>query len=166
MVLTCPTNNSLKHHFPMPESQLSGSRKRQRSEQSPPQLKRASQPLSKRQHSSYQTPPAFWDNLSKLWLTKRALREQDRRIAQSASNTPSLIRHALTELKKDRQPTQFAPELLYNYSPRCLKDIKLLARHGGPNLEDLRGVCFVKYPLMLVLVLTILGIVFGTCQSL
>lgn len=134
---------SLIHDIDMPKPQLINSRKRQRSEQSP------RQPLSKRKkYRSPQPQPAFWDNLSKSWLTKRALRELDRRNAQSASNSPSptqrphqtLTRHALTELKKYGQPNQLTPGLLYDCSPSSLKDIKLFARHGGPNLTDLRGV--------------------------
>ncbi|KAF1951796.1 hypothetical protein CC80DRAFT_495691 [Byssothecium circinans] len=50
--------------------------KRQRPE--PPEQTGTSQPPSKKQRLSYpsgsQPPLAFWDNFSKLWLTKRALR--------------------------------------------------------------------------------------------
>ncbi|KAF2807518.1 uncharacterized protein BDZ99DRAFT_338517, partial [Mytilinidion resinicola] len=58
--------------------------KRQRSER--PQPNGISQSASKKQRLSHpsgsQPPAAFWDNLSKIWLTKRALREQDRRNPQ------------------------------------------------------------------------------------
>ncbi len=102
----------------MPNPQLSNPRKRQRSEQRPLQLNGTSQFLSKRQKLSHPTsgsrpPAAFWDNLSKTWLTKRALRELDRRNTQSASRPPHssyrrphrpVTRRALSELKK-KSPT-------------------------------------------------------------
>ena len=55
----------------MPKLQLSNPRRRQRTELGALQLKR--------QKLDYPTtesqPPAFWDSLSKIWLTKNALRE-------------------------------------------------------------------------------------------
>ena len=168
---------SVVNYCHMPEPQLCNPRKRQRSEQRPLQLNGASQPLSKRQKLSYpitRSSPsaAFWDNLSKIELTKRALRELDRRNALSALSPrrPSnrrphrpLTRYALAELKKNRQPSQSAPEYLCSCAPRRLKDIKLFTRHGGPNLTDLRRVCIARY--LLVLELTVLYLVPGTCQS-
>ncbi|KAF2189960.1 hypothetical protein K469DRAFT_452169, partial [Zopfia rhizophila CBS 207.26] len=70
--------------------------------------------------SGSQPPPAFWDNLSKIWLTKRALRELDQRNTQAAPSPPR------SPHRRARRP------------PRILKDIRLFARHGGPNLSDLR----------------------------
>ncbi|KAH7129629.1 hypothetical protein B0J13DRAFT_452806 [Dactylonectria estremocensis] len=58
--------------------------------------------------------PAFWDNLSRVWLTPRALRELDRR-----NNTrPS--------------PGFTAPEV-------CSTDLARFARRRGPDLRHLRG---------------------------
>ncbi|KAM7210664.1 hypothetical protein V8F06_013947 [Rhypophila decipiens] len=58
--------------------------------------------------------PEFWDNLSKVWLTPRALRELDRR--------------------NDAQPTSKPPApAVYT------KDLARFARHGGPDLRHLRG---------------------------
>ena len=140
----------------MLEPQLSSSRKRQRSE--PLQLNETSQPVSKKQRFSHpsgsQPPAAFWDNLSKIWLTKRALRELDRRNAQAAPS-PSrlpyrrvhqpLTRNFLAESNRNRQTTRYATDYLRHYEPRILKDIKLFARHGGPDLSDLRNVCIASY---------------------
>jgi len=139
----------------MPEAQLSDSRKRHRSEQCPLQLNGTSQPLSKKRRLSHpsgsQPAAAFWDNLSKIWLTKRALRELDRRNTQPAPSPPRpsyrrrphrpVTRRALAERKNNCRPTQSAADFLCHCAPRCLKDIKLFARHGGPDLSDLRGVC-------------------------
>ena len=151
----------------MLEAQLSNPRKRQRletpSEQHSPQSNKTAQlPLKKRRlNRSYggarsRTPAAFYDNLSKIWLTKHALRELDRRNAQPTPSSPCQSRrqthkpfthYAPAELH-DRSPsTQTAPDFLYHCTPRCLKDIKQLARHGGPDLWDVRGVCVTEYQL-------------------
>ncbi|MCJ1239536.1 hypothetical protein MMC14_007533, partial [Varicellaria rhodocarpa] len=133
------------------EARLSNPRKRQRLEQHSPQSNRTTQLLLKgrlnRSHGRARprTPAAFYDNLSKVWLTKHALRELDRRNAQPTPSSPCLsrrrthkpfTRYALAELKNRSLSTQSAPDFLYRCTPRCLKDIKRLARHGGPDLWD------------------------------
>ena len=95
----------------MLEPQLSNSRKRQRSLRLPG----TSQPSLKKQKLSHiavgsQTSPAFWDNLSKVWLTKRALGELERRNVQATQRPHQQFSHrrphrpvtrrALVELKK------------------------------------------------------------------
>ncbi|CBX99673.1 hypothetical protein LEMA_P089120.1 [Plenodomus lingam JN3] len=133
----------------MSEPPLTGSRKRRHSET--PQLNETSRPVLKKQRlsppSESQPPPAFWDNLSKIWLTKRALRELDRRNAQAAPSPPRsshqrarrpVTRNFLGELKRNGQTTQYIADYL-RYEPRILKNIKLFARHGGPHLSDLRN---------------------------
>ncbi len=136
----------------MPEPQPSSSCERRRSESI-----ETSQPMLKRQRLSHpsgsQPPPAFWDNLSKVWLTKRALRELDRRNTQAVSNLPHplyrqahrpIARKSLVESKRNRQFTQYNPDYLRSHGPKILKDIKLFARHGGPDLSDLRDVRVVR----------------------
>jgi hypothetical protein len=66
--------------------------------------------------SGSQLPAAFWDGLTKLWLTSNALRELDRRNSLQS-----------------QQPSVSA-------SRTDLQDIQELAREGGPDLSDLRGV--------------------------
>lgn len=64
-------------------------------------------------------PPAFWDNLSRLWLTHRALRECDRRARER-----NIHQQGKTgDLKIDSAPS-----------------LKRFARHGGPDLSDIRAV--------------------------
>ncbi|OAA58132.1 hypothetical protein LEL_10897 [Akanthomyces lecanii RCEF 1005] len=59
-------------------------------------------------------PPNFWDNLSKVWLTPRALREKDRRNgAQSSAKVPTASVTPIT--------------------------LARFARRGGPDLRHLRG---------------------------
>lgn len=61
-------------------------------------------------------PPEFWDNLSKVWLTPRALREKDRRNG---------ARHPATNFRA-------------NYS--VATTLARFSRRGGPDLGHLRGV--------------------------
>jgi hypothetical protein len=58
-------------------------------------------------------PAEFWDNLDRIWLTPRALREFDRR--------------------NRLQPTLLAPK-------QHTTDLARFARGGGPDTSDLRGV--------------------------
>jgi hypothetical protein len=126
------------------QRQLSNSRKRQCIEKYLPDLKRQTIYHSTKYHSSSE----FWDSLSKIWLTKYALRELNRR------NTKPLARSQvqqpfLAEVRKLYKPIQSADELLYNYPLKIVKDIKLFARHGGPDLTDLRGVSITGWLIIL-----------------
>ena len=117
-----------------------------------PQHNGTLQHASKRQKHCHpdrtQIPPAFWDNLSKIDLTKRALKELDRRNTQAApdSRPPSsrphqpATRRVLAELKKSCQPLIPAVEYIHDCGVEDLKDIQHTARHGGLDLSDLRGV--------------------------
>lgn len=62
----------------------------------------------------------YWDSLSRLWLAADALRELDRRNALLAEESPQEVR-----------------KLEHQILPR---DIEHFARHGGPDLSDLRQV--------------------------
>ena len=70
---------------------------------------------------------AYWDTLSKLWLTPCALRELDRRNKKLVGPDRIAI-----SCKPDGEPD------LIDYHPQQLKRF---ARYGGPDLCDLRGVC-------------------------
>jgi hypothetical protein len=112
------------------------SRKRLRSEL--PQPNSPSHPTSKRQKFTSEPPASFWDNLSKFWLTKRALKELDRRNTEAAakpSRTPYLQRVC------QRRATQYpAADYIRACEPRILRDIQQFARQGGPDLSDIRNV--------------------------
>lgn len=74
----------------------------------------------KREQAQFQgPPPAFWDNLSRLWLTPRALREFDRRARQRDSH-------------QQRNPG--------NLKSVGAPSLKRFARHGGPDLSHIRAV--------------------------
>ena len=142
----------------MPESQCFNLRKRQRAEHHSPQLNETSQSQPKKQKLDHPTPvshsPAvFWDSLSKIWLTKRALRELRRRDSQRVLNTPRsqhrrsrrpVTRKSLAELKGKQRAPISAADFLSHCGPTVLKDIRLFARRGGPDLSDLKGVCIAR----------------------
>ena len=131
----------------MPESNAVLSRKRRRPEQ--PELSRhPSVPSPKRQKikhpSGSRPPPEFWDNLSKLWLTKRAIREFDRRNKQLSLRARRVTRNAVGQWREDpknRHQTKHIAAVLKSPSRSFLKNIKAFAKQGGPDLSDLRGVC-------------------------
>ena len=87
------------------------------------------QPIAKRQRleqrQQHQTPAYFWDNLSRLWLTRRTLREFDRRTVWPASPVP---------------PHRTGKENIN------LASLKRFARHGGPSLSDIRRVRQSPFP--------------------
>ena len=62
----------------------------------------------------------LWDSLSRLWLAPDALRELDRR-------------NALPVAEKARKVCKIEPQIV-------ARDVEHFARHGGPDLSDLRQV--------------------------
>ncbi|KAF3484297.1 uncharacterized protein GIQ15_03621 [Arthroderma uncinatum] len=117
---------------------LEPSRKRQK-----PDYLNQLRPPSKRLNLGQPTS-AYWDNLSKIWLTKDALEELDRRNRASGSVPEStfiphrpLTRQLQASLKRRYQT--LAPDPLINYKPESLSKIKRLSRQGGPDLSDLRN---------------------------
>ena len=99
--------------------------------------------------SSNLPPPTFWDNLSKIWLTRQALNELGRRNAQSTSNRSPVqhkvrkprTRSAVRELEQKAQPALPVSEYLLKASQADIARLKVYARRGGPDLTNLRGVC-------------------------
>ena len=99
--------------------------KRKRTIEDAPATDRSPQPPAKRRKRSHnRTPPEFWDNLSKVPLCRRALREFNRRTVGLTAPKPP----APSVLKGD-----------------LVKQLKRFARHGGPSLRDIRGVGFYHY---------------------
>ncbi|KZL69354.1 glyoxylate reductase [Colletotrichum incanum] len=76
--------------------------------------------------ASWEYPPRFWDTLSKIHITSRALGELDRRISarSSLASPPQAASDGL------------APQPASTPTPPGLARF---ARHGGPDLRDLRG---------------------------
>lgn len=145
-------NDLVVNDYDMPRPQLSVSHKCARSEQRD-SLNRTTESLQKQQKGTQSTESsslaAFWDNLSKTWLTKSALKELDRRNFPTPKSLISLhqrIRRPITRNLQDRRQYSLnATDYLGRCEPRALKSIKSFARHGGPDLVDLRNVRTPRY---------------------
>ena len=111
-----------------PEHQPSCGKKRRQAEieeedpTSQPFRKRA-----KRRHQSQQkTRTAYYDSLSKQWLTPDALRELDQRNkAWTTAARPTIASGIDLGDELQKSPS---------------KQLKIFSRHGGPDLCDLRAV--------------------------
>ena len=73
-------------------------------------------------------PPSLWNRLSKVHLTRGALREFDRR----SSRTEQLVLTPRSSIN--------------NTSGPGTKNVKRFSRHGGPDLTHIRGVSSVRVP--------------------
>ena len=76
--------------------------------------------------ASWQYPPEFWDRLSKITLTRKAVEEYNRRVRLEQHPSPPLPR-----------PQGRAEHLVYTLPA---KRLARFAQFGGPDLSDLRGV--------------------------
>lgn len=103
---------------------LSRNRKRQRDED----YSHVQSPSKKCKTNVPHHPPEFYDQLSRVWLTRDALEEHDRRNALLPAATPT-VEPSVTRSAKLR-----ALENL-GFSPWAG-----FAVSGGPDLRDLRGV--------------------------
>ncbi|KAK3169673.1 hypothetical protein OEA41_009057 [Lepraria neglecta] len=108
--------------MPLEKSSMPCNRKRKLCVEAEPATDSSSPPTAKRRklenQQRYRTPSSFWDNLSRLWLTPRALREFDRRTVWPAAPVP---------------PERTSKEDI------DLVQLKRFARHGGPSLDHLRA---------------------------
>ena len=75
----------------------------------------------------------FWDTLSKVWITPRALREFDRR------NAARSFEQRCTSNLDPRSRKRSVIDTSHLSGP-SLKNLKRFARRGGPSLVDLRSV--------------------------
>lgn len=137
----------------MPELELSNPCKRQRTEPCTLQLTQSQLKRQRLKHPITESQlPAFWDSLSKIWLTKDALKELNRRNRQSASSQlHSQYRQACQPVTQNffaELKTQSESEFLRHCEPKILEDLKIFARNGGPDLSDLEGVSIPICPLI------------------
>ncbi|KAI0388256.1 hypothetical protein F5Y17DRAFT_249026 [Xylariaceae sp. FL0594] len=111
----------------------------------------ANEPSPKKQKLAHpiRPPPAFWDNLSDVPLTRSALRELERRNAAAASLPtptvcPRLPRRPVTRRTVSEQKNLACTSVqsAAQYIRRCgqteRRRIRSFARQGGPDLSDLR----------------------------
>ena len=99
--------------------------------------------------STHQSPPTHYlDTFSKICLTKEAIYELDQRTSrvetdhrcQGKGHRP-VTRASRAQLVRDITSTNTpASAFLQHCSQNCLKEIKQFAKHGGPDLLDIRGV--------------------------
>ena len=127
-------------------------RKRRRSDQDPSELEGgACQPVSKKPKAVYiadlQQPAAFWDNLSEIPLTRRALRELNRRNTQAArvrkASRPTrrpATRRTVAEWERYHPPLKPPTSFLANRGHNTYSELKSFSKHGGPDLSNLRRV--------------------------
>ncbi|KAL2372402.1 hypothetical protein RJZ57_003147 [Blastomyces gilchristii] len=130
----------------MPPLGASNLRKRQQQAEHP------SERHSKRQQLDHSTS-AYWDNLSKIYLTKNAIREHDRRNSTFKQlqklHKPVNRRHCRPNTRQfqaeqdSRLELVRLPGFLCDCSPTQLKEITRLSRLGGPDLSDLKNVLFI-----------------------
>lgn len=95
--------------------------------------KEAESPDGSRQRCNFS--PAFYDDLPKVWLTIRALRELDRRNQVHAPSEPA------PQVVKRHRRAKIAALEGFGASP-----VALSASDGGPDLSNLRGVCMPLLP--------------------
>ncbi|KAI9821334.1 MAG: hypothetical protein M1826_000705 [Phylliscum demangeonii] len=145
------TSDHVVDDGPDPGAHPPASRKREFSElRSLPGM----QPQWKRQKPRYpggsRALRAFWDNLSKVGLTRHALKELDRRTTVRSlwlrSPRRSAIRRARAALEKRRHPIRATTRHLGHYGTTDLKGLKRFTRHSGRDLSDLRGYPNPIYP--------------------
>lgn len=91
--------------------------------------------------------PEFYDSLSKVFLTRRALRELDRRNGIGAptisGSSPTRHREPLTRgaYREPQRKDSTATRLLDpGIETIVAREVAKFARHGGPDLSDIRGV--------------------------
>ncbi|PQK09885.1 hypothetical protein BB8028_0002g02090 [Beauveria bassiana] len=98
------------------------SRKRQRVDEPSQDDHQVKKPRRAVEHpNSWQYPPEFWDRLSKVPLIHSAIAELDRRTCTRPSRPPPSTGH------------------IRHLTPTAPSELARFARHGGPDLRDLRG---------------------------
>ncbi|KAH7127600.1 hypothetical protein EDB81DRAFT_764761 [Dactylonectria macrodidyma] len=91
-------------------------------------------------HPSF-PPPSYFDNLSRQFLTKYALQELGRRnkkipLALEPQQLGPLTRLTVAKWKKSHPS---AESLIRHYDTKRWEQLRCYAKHGGPDLTDLRG---------------------------
>lgn len=105
-------------------------------------------------------PSKFWDDLSEIPLTRNSLRELNDRnaeVSRGSSRTRSrrisiqengCFQHSNQFLDHPNQFLNHPDQFLNQCLPTYLKQITCFAKHGGPDLRDLRGVCGYSYMML------------------
>ncbi|KAH8651692.1 hypothetical protein BGZ61DRAFT_230659 [Ilyonectria robusta] len=105
-----------------PSQQDTKRKKRQRADEPAQDDHQRKRPRPAVEHPNpWQYPPEFWDRLSKVPLIHSAVEELERRTC--------------TRPSYPAPPTRFAQDV----TPTAVRELAQFARHGGPDLRDLRG---------------------------
>src|SRR5438105_4817025 len=103
------------------QEQISPCRKRQHTKADLLDDSSKSQPPKRQKPSIKLHSAEFYDSLSKVWLTRRALKELNRRTNQ---------------VNRPKRPASTTQRVTRNTSNK----IRTFAKDGGPDLRDIRGV--------------------------
>ena len=142
--------------------------KRQRSDQHPSKLEEASQPLSKKRKTICEVLPGqqtlHRDSAPRrppTLQTRGALRKPNAKKAptkRESSRTRQLRRPAgrprVTKCKESYR-TRIRADIIEICGRDSYNEVKRFARHGGPGLQDLRGVRISNSSLILVLTILV-----------
>ncbi|KAK2748574.1 hypothetical protein FQN57_000709 [Myotisia sp. PD_48] len=102
-----------------------------------PSEQRPQDPPAKRQKLAPRNS-TYWDTLSKIWLTKCALAELDRRNI-SAKEQDHLYSQLIRPQQSLTQQLESNRDPLIGFAPEHIKSVKQFSRAGGPDLSDLRN---------------------------
>ena len=143
---------------PMQTPAPSNSRKRQRSDQHPFEAEGEAVQTASKKHKAVHTPdpsqPAtHQDSPSPILLKRDALKALQRQIAQAAresranQRTPRRVtRLAVAEWQRRHPPLKPACTYTENCRYEQYRALQSFARHGGPDLWNLRGVWISNAP--------------------
>lgn len=130
----------------MPQAR-SSKRRRVESSSPPDESYPRKEPKLDHATSNCSYPPHFFDKLSHIFLTKDALRELNRRNSPPHVHYRRPVTHGYSASKERREKPEIETALVL---PEPTKAHKLYARRGGPDLQNLRGVCNAHLSLVIV----------------
>ncbi|KAL9618420.1 MAG: hypothetical protein Q9160_006861 [Pyrenula sp. 1 TL-2023] len=97
-------------------------------------IRRRTKQQSQFNQTDFQPPSSYWDNLSKIWLTKGALKELDRRnniLNEHSSLCQRERRPLIQDLAECDKDQRTVSEILRIYSADDVKGLKRFSRLGG-----------------------------------
>ncbi|KAF2877713.1 hypothetical protein BDV95DRAFT_535455 [Massariosphaeria phaeospora] len=127
-----PLPNTSRRKRPRPRARNHDSTYASKDGSSPKRLKALDSVAPPESHFDNDPSAAFWDSLSKIWLTPDALRELERRTTHLRPPHPQPSSEARSSLGLSSLDLDCASDL-------HLTELRRFARLGGPDLTDIRG---------------------------